>query len=165
MVAVTTAAARTAAYRATIIITISNYPTIHLCYFLDFLKFRLMYRHSGSVAIPASNYVLKILERILMNVPCRYVSAIKIKHNSVKNAENDSSCYASAVARRPPLPNARERQNKHPEIVHLSTKTPKPECSERITSPCSIHGWRHCPKAPNFLALLQPQNSLMRLLL
>ena len=78
MVAVTTAAARTAAYRATIIITISNYPTIHLCYFLDFLKFRLMYRHSGSVAIPASNYVLKILEKILMNVLCWYVSAIKI---------------------------------------------------------------------------------------
>ena len=164
MVAATTAAARTAAYRATIIITISNYPTVHLRYFLNFLEFRLMYRHSGSVAIPASNYVLKILEKILMNVLCWLVRQ-RNKNNNVKNVENDPSCCASAVARRPPLPNARERQNKHPEIVHLSTKTPKPECSERITSPCLIHGRRHCPKAPNFLALLQPQNSLMRLLL
>lgn len=38
-----------------------------------------MYRHSGSVAILASNYVLKILEKFLMNVPCRYVNGIKMR--------------------------------------------------------------------------------------
>src|ERR1700733_1337658 len=67
-------------YVRAIIITIFKSPTIHLRYFLNFLEFGLTYRHSGFVAILASNYILKIHEKILMNVPCRYVSAIKMKH-------------------------------------------------------------------------------------